>query len=492
MPDTAIDYQQLAIALLQQQGVAATTTKSISSTPTTTYAHGPGGLFSAFGLSRQLFSAMILPVKGLQAMLPVRPSQDMNPLHGIITGVTATSGSEPNGVCDDPPTAGLAKLCTHSFVFGRFSRQTQVYNVDRFGELINRGEFTDFEVAGNPFLQGNKATVPMIPGGGGAMANVARSEVAKAMFELAVAWARDFAQKIYEGNPSNNTAGGGYQEFYGLNYLINTGYRDAITGQACAAADALVRSFANGNISTTGSSAIVDEIAYIMRFLQSNAYRMGLAPVTWAIAMTYELFYELTKIWPCAYMTNNCISLQTGSTNFVDAGDQVRMRDEMRGDLGNRTGQFLWIDGQKVPVVLDDAIDNDGVGSGTYVTQMYFVPLTALGSVPLTYFEYFNYDGPNAAMSAYREFAPEGSYQTTDGGRFLWHRPAPNNFCVKTMAVMRPRLILETPYLAARLTNIRFTPRIMMRSGFTDSPYFVDGGRTDYIGYGPSYYAPTT
>ena len=47
----------------------------------------------------------------------------------IITGVTATSGSEPTGVCDDPPTAGLSKLCTHSFVFGRQSRQSRVFEL---------------------------------------------------------------------------------------------------------------------------------------------------------------------------------------------------------------------------------------------------------------------------------------------------------------------------------------------------------------------------
>ena len=59
---------------------------------------------------------MVLPRTGLQNLLPVRGSRFANPLYGLFTGVTATTGSEPTGVCDDPPTAGLSKLCEHSFV----------------------------------------------------------------------------------------------------------------------------------------------------------------------------------------------------------------------------------------------------------------------------------------------------------------------------------------------------------------------------------------
>ena len=63
-----------------------------------------------------IFSAMVLPRTGLQNLLPVRGTRYANPLYGLFTGVTATTGSEPTGVCDDPPTAGLSKLCEHSFV----------------------------------------------------------------------------------------------------------------------------------------------------------------------------------------------------------------------------------------------------------------------------------------------------------------------------------------------------------------------------------------
>src|SRR3990167_8874965 len=168
----AIDYPMLVRELVKQ----FTETDSIlgmqagprykavpSSTPTTTYGHGNGGLFSYPGMERPIFSAMVLPALGLQSLLPVRPNNTDNPVYGIFTGVTATTGSEPGGVCDDPPVAGLSKLCMHSFVWGRQSRQSRVFDLDRFGRITNRSDFRDLQFMGNPFNTPNP-NVPTIPG----------------------------------------------------------------------------------------------------------------------------------------------------------------------------------------------------------------------------------------------------------------------------------------------------------------------------------------
>jgi hypothetical protein len=486
MPELlAIDYAKLSRELLAQVGVA---TKAVSSTPTGTYGHGNGGLFSAPGLSRQVFSAMVLPNLGLQSILPVRGARETNPLYGIMTGVTASTGTEPVGVCDDPMLSGLMKLCEHSFVFGRQSRGTRVFDLDRIGQLTNRGEFTDLQFLGGPWVDGATPTVPTFSGTDGSAAlNV---EVGKVMFELAVAWGRDFARELYTGNPTNNTSGGGRKYFYGLDLLINTGYRDAETSVACPAADSIVRSFGGANINTAGAQ-IVQEITYIYRNLRYIAQRTGLDPVTWAVCMPWSLFYELTAVWPCAYLTARC-ALPAGSTQFVDAGDQIAMRDQMRGDITSRTGQYLMIDGQRVEVVLDDAIvETEGFAGGTFQSTIYFVPLRVLGKTPSTFIEYYNYDTPGGSMDAARILASGDTYYTTDGGRFFWHKKPPTNFCVQIIAKTEPRVLLLTPYLAARLTNIRYTPLIHERSPFSDSAYFVNGGKTDRGGYGPSYYTPT-
>jgi hypothetical protein len=480
-----IDYQALAHALLGEQARR----KEVSSTPSSIYGHGPGGLFSSPGLSRPLFSAMILPVSGLQSILPTRSTNETNPLFGIITGVTATTGSEPTGVCDDPKTAGVSKLCTHSFVFGRFSRQTRVFDIDRAGRVTNRGEFMDLTLMNNPFMvPGTQTNVPSAPGMNAQQ--LAQNEVAKALFELAVSWSRDFARTLYTGNPSNNTAGGGYKEFYGMETLVNDGYRDAETGALCAAADSIVRSFGSLNVASN-AAALARTLTNMYRNLKFIANRSGLDPVKWCLTMPFGLFYEITEVWPINYMTYRATSIPTGSTNFVNSADVEKLRDEMRGDLYNNNGQFLLIDGQKIPVVIDSAVPEVATGVGSYLSDIYFVPLTVLGGQPVTYMEHFNYDTPGGAIEMARQFAPGDSYYTSDGGRFLWHKKPPTNFCVQVLAKTEPRLMLLTPYVAARLSNVGYFPVEHERSPFTDAYYWVDGGKTAGDAYAPSYYSPT-
>lgn len=486
--ETNYDYQALAKALIAQAGLSE---KDVSSTPTTTFAHGPAGLFSYPGLSSPVFSAMSLPRLGLQSVLPTRSSRDANPLYGIFTGVTATTGSEPTGVCDDPPTVGLSKLCTHSFVFGRYSRQTRVFDLDRMGLWTNRGEFGDLSLLGGPF-QGKNAGVPTIPGFGG-QSDVVKNEVGKALFELAVGWARDFARKLYTGNPTNNTSGGGHKEYQGLDRLVNTGYRDAISGQACAAADSIVYDFASLEVSTNGST-YVRRITNIYRRLRYIASTVGLDPVQWVIVMRANAFYELSEVWPCAYSTYRCANAGTFSASqpqVTDTQSLITMRDGMRGNQDALTGQYLLIDGQKVPVILDDGITETNLTGSAFSSPVYIIPLTVLGGTPVTFFEHLDYSMPGGALDFAETFAPAGMYMASDSGRFLWHKKVPTNFCVQLLAKTEPRLLFLTPHLAARMTAMKYTPVAHERDwDVANTSFYVDGGKTDYGGFGPSFFTP--
>lgn len=487
MPDTSqIDYRQLASALLAESGGAAY--KAVSSTPTTTYGHGPGGLFSNPALEGALISAMALPRMGLADILPIHPTTFANPLYGIVTGVTATTGTDPAGPCNDFKVAGLTKLCTQTSYLGRQGRMSRVMEVDRMGLLQDRGEHTDFRLLGGPASSGSNAPTIMGMGNSSSMLN---TEIGKVLFELATAWKRDFAREFWTGNPTNNNAGGGVKYYRGMDLLINTGYRDAVTSVACAAADSDVRSFGNLDIATNGAT-LVRVISNMYRNRQYIARATGLDPVKFVLAMRWSAFYEITEVWPCAYQTYRCTNLATGSTNFVDSGQMVAMRDEMRGDLMNRSGQYLLIDGERVPVVIDDGIEELGIGAGTFRSSIYLVPLTVLGGTEVTYMEYLNYDAPNGALASARMMAPEGSYRTSDGGRFLWHNKPPEMFCLQVAVKTETRLILRTPFLAARLTGVQYTPIQHERDAFTDGTYFVNGGATSYNGLGPSYYTPTS
>lgn len=497
--EPTIDYQKLAMAMLAQQTMqqyGGMARKAVSSTPTGTYGHGmigniPGGaagLFSFPGLEPEIVNAMVMPKLGLLDLLPSRTTIYDEPLYGLMTGVTASTGSEASGVCDDPPVAGLMKLCVHKFLMGRMSRMSRVFDIDRAGRFVNRSDFNDLTLIGNPLAAGPNPYVPQLPGNG-APALAVRSEIAKALFELGVSFGRDFADVVYTGSPTNNTANGGYKEPYGLDILINTGYRDAETGTACPAADSIISSYGNAAVETTGV-AFVNRVTAIYRNLKYNASRMGLAPATWVLAMPWSLFYQVTEVWPCAYLSYRCTNLQTGTTQFVDSATQIQMRDDMRGDIFTGTGQYLLIDGQKVPVVLDDGIAETVVAGASFRSTIYFVPLRILGNRPATFIEYINYDGPMGAMEMASVIAPQGSYFTTNGGRYLWHRKPPTNFCVQMLAKTEWRVILETPQIAARLTGIQYTPVMKERSWDpANTSYYVDGGGTSRSG--PSYFSPT-
>lgn len=461
-----------------------------SSTPTAGYAHGATGIFSHPALEQPLYSAVITPWTGLQYVLPVRGTIKTDPLYGIVTGVTATSGSEPTGVCDDPPTVGLAKICMASYNLGRESRQTSVLDVSRGDRITDRGEHTDFIVYGNPFGAERNW---MVPGVSPEFGGVAMGEGTKRMVEFMVAWSRDFAGIIYTGNPTNNTAGGGYREPQGLDIIINTGHRDAETGQACEAADSIVRSFGSVNISTgtaTQRGELVRLISYIYRNLQQNAGQMNLAPLELVLVGRFSLFYELSEIWPIAYSTYRDSLVPTGSTNFVNNMDAQRMRDDMRADLIMRNKQYLLIDGQRVPFIIDDSIAETTLANGALSSSLYFVPLRVLGGREATFLEYFDYGSAgvlrNAAM-----MAPQDTYSISDNGRFLLHKKPPTNFCTQLLGLTEWRVVCTTPHLAARVTNIAYSPLIHERSGDTSSNYFVNGGRTSRAG-SPSYYTQSS
>jgi len=493
---STLTYTQEEMIKTAVKEMIAQTVKTPTGNPSNIYAHGPGGLLSPAGLSRGIANAMILPSSGLAMMLPARTSVMDNPLHGIFTGVTADTGDEPADRCDDPPTAGVSKLCTHTFTWGWVGRRSRELRLDRLGHLTNRGEFTDQLLVGNP-LQGPDVMSLPVPMSDNPLAN----EQTKLLFELRVSLLRTMAPDIFTGDPSNNTGavGASGREYYrGLDLLINTGYQDAITGQACPAADSIVRDWNNVNVEddTTG---LIEEITDIMRNLKYIARRAGLAPTKWAIVTTWGQFFKLSDIWPCSYLSYRCQNLPTGTTNFISATEQNDMRDAMRGDMYNQTGQYLLIDGERIPVIIDDGITESGTGiAGEYSSDIYFVPLTVKGAggSPVseggglaTYFEY--YDLRNSTKLA-TELVPQGAYATSPEGRFLFHKYYPVNLCIQMAGWTQPRLVLETPYLAARLQNVAYTPLSHQRSPFTDNAYFVDGGRTDYLGYGPSYYPPTS
>lgn len=448
--------------------------KAVSSTASPNYLHGPGSLLGLMGLPSEINNAMVMPVKGLAAVLPTMISPYEQAIKTILTGQTASSGSEPTTNCADGKNPGNLKICNQVWPFGRLQMDSQVIDVSQIGRLINRGEFVDAQLIGNPFadlpVQG-----PVSP------ADALRTEVGKKITELFVALTRDYGHLNFDGNPINTAASsGGYLEWNGLDKIINTGYIDAFTGIACPAADSRVVSFGNLAIDTN-AGALVQQVSELVRAQYYLADRTQQGPVGFAFAMRYSLWLKLTEVWPCAYFTTMCTNLNTGSTQFVDAARQLALRDEMRAGM-----YILTVFGDKIPVIIDDYITETIPVSGTFQSDIYLVPLTHVGGRPATYFEAFNWDGPNGAVEAGALLAPTGTYSTVGGGQYLLIKNPPTKTCVQVTVVTKKRLICEIPFLAARLTNVRYTVLEHERN-FTGATPDVSYG---YAPNGGQYYFP--
>lgn len=199
--------------------------------------------------------------------------------------------------------------------------------------------------------------------------------------------------------------------------------------------------------------------------------------VTWALAMPRSLFYKITAIWPCAYYTDSC-PLPIGAQQYYSATEQTDMRDKMR------TGNYLLFDGKPVNVVQDVSITTTalaGLDTGSYTSSIYFLPLKVMGNKPSLYKQFFNFNAPGAAMDFVKAFKLTGTFNTTDNGKFLWLFKPPTNYCVQMQVIARETLVLRTPFLSARLTNVRWTPLHMERSPFPGDATYVNGGKTSRL-----------
>jgi len=199
--------------------------------------------------------------------------------------------------------------------------------------------------------------------------------------------------------------------------------------------------------------------------------------------MRPQLFFELTAIWPCQYLTNRCAN--SAGTNVAVVNDQtnVDMRDQMRN------GSFLWVNGVQVPVVTDDGIWEDSVTTdghlnpGEFSSDIYFIPIRFQGAVPAIYWEYLDYTQAMAEVANL-----EGKqFWATDNGRYMWTMQQ-LNYCFKIQGKIEPRVILRTPQLAGRIQNVKYSPLQHLRDWNEDSFYFKKGGKEEYS-TPPTYYS---
>lgn len=440
-------------------------------TLTTNFMHGPTGIFGTAGAERDVFSTRVMP-RGLMSVLPAIGTVDTNPVVNYLTGFTDETGDEPSAPCAECVKAGEMKACRQGSAFGLVCRETDELNLADVGRRVNRGEPFDLRLVNDPMLNDAELWVPAsVPKGAQQVLN---REVLARWLTLGVTFENKLSQLIWTGNPANNV-GTGYAEYDGLERLVKTGHVDVLDGTSCPSLDSDIKDM-NYVAIEDDAATIFSYMTMVYRYVKHNAQHMGFMPVQWTWVMKDSLFRKLADYWPCVYASFRCNATTNDITNNIDGLEQKRMADEMY------TGQYLLIDGERIPVLLDDAIPyehngtNGDLPSGSFASDIYLLPWTVRGGYPVTFMEYFDYSAPNGVMQAIAD-GRMGHEYWTDGGKFLWSFSR-TRFCASWVARIQPRLRLLTPHLAGRLQNIKWTPLQAFREPLPSQGYFVDGGIT--------------
>lgn len=438
-------------------------TKAPANFGTYTELHGNGSLWGRTSVERDVITAHMNPQPGIASIVPLIPSTTESPMFGALTGYTAVNGAEPANPCSDAP-AGYVKACNLTAQFGRVHRDTQTIDWDKVALKRNRGDFTDLVLRGQVLGMTNLSPVKVADND--ILNIVTKSEMVIAGVNVE----RLLINHMWQGSPANNNAGGGYAEFPGLDVQIATGQVDAISNSACPALDSDVKNFGYDLVGGAGRD-IVEYLSMLEFYLRYNATHMGLDPVSWAIVMRPELWFELSAVWPCRYLSNRCTT--DGSTNPIVINDNVNVsaRDAMRN------GRYIDINGNRYPVVTDVGIfehtniNNANVGLGQYASSIYMVPLTITGNFPVLYREYLDYRAGASDMALLN------NKQTfwTDDGVYSWAYEE-TKWCYKLSVKTEQRIILRTPQLAGRIDAVLYEPLQHLRSHDPSSPYWYDGG----------------
>lgn len=454
----SLDELIQVLQLVKSNKNKAATAASFS---TATMLSQPGGLFTVPGMEREVISTHIVP-QGLGSLLPSFASRVDDPRFGFLTGFTATTGSEPVNPCDNAPK-GYMKAGTLTAAFGRVERETQTIEIDKVLHEA-RGAPTNLQLMGS-LLGMMESEI--------GQANVLDIVTKAEMVGVGVQLERKLSEITWQGNPANNTAGGGYKEFPGLDRQIATGQVDAETNIAMPAADSLIYDFGLTAVDAT-TKDIVEHMSMMEYYLTNKARRQGVNPVTWVIAMRPELWHQLSMVWPCRYYTNKCSTASGTNPVVINDDTNVKLRDAMRN------GAFIEINGRRYTVVEDDGIfehnntNNASLPAGSYASSINFIPLKMKGNFPTTYWQYIDYRDIRQELSVLRQGGNKAPFWT-DGGKILWVY-IQNGYCFVVQGKTENRIVLRTPHLAGKIQGVRYSPMTHLDSPFPSSPYFKDGG----------------
>jgi hypothetical protein len=479
----------------QAQAMLASREKASGTTSTLVPPHGPNALFNTPGLGRGIVNAVIQPLAGfygyLEARGHVHTTRYVNPVFGMLTGQTASTGTEPTANCAPGRVPGNLKICKQVWPFGQMTMNSPVISLLDAGQVNNTGESLDLQLIGNPFADLPKI-VPVD------VKQMFVNKQAKALVELVNAMRRDYCPLVFTGSPASTAASaGGYKEYNGLDRIINTGYVDSETQARCYAADStIVTNLIGKNLSdpTANSTIPAEYVATLVEaydLMSYTASQAQLGQVEFAFVGRRGLFRALTEVWPCTYRTYRC---HTGDPNgksqiVLDGNAMAQQVIDMR------KGAYLLIDGVEVPFIIDDCmpetfLNNATAGGGLWTSDLYLVPLRSPAFIgdeyspagQITFLDFFDFKAPGAAQDIITGMQWQSHARVSNDGRYLILTEPPTRGCFEIQIWQRPRLICRAPFLAAKFEDLRYQKRFNERSPFPGNPYNLNGGNYSLLG----------
>lgn len=416
--------------------------------------HYEGGLFGGLCLDNGLISAIPRQPRDLWSILP-RGQGIITPVteYGIVTGIGANTEVPAVNDCDPPRwTNGDAHMCTLRMDMGKMSFRTKIFDIKQKFVVEACGVRPPVLMRGT----GTNTDAHWVPNLGAAAnttgANLSDPAV-KALIELYTGMFRLWAPLAWNGTGAVIDAS--FTEPVGLANQIRDGIID-VFGDPCPQADSLVRDFGGVDI-CTDPVAGYSQIVYMYRSLNARAESYGLAPLVLVPFMRRALFHQLTDLWPCINATAKCARPPLFS---ADTSPIRTFRDTAQEALDMRAGQYLWIDGEQVPVILDETIPETApVGGGTlWTSDIYFVPLVLGDGRAGVFVDWYNWNSPLGLGSAgFQELAARWvPHSVLDQGRFLVTRRLIGDGCVSSSIYSCPRILLIATMLAGRIDDVGY------------------------------------
>lgn len=424
-----------------------------------------GGLFQRPGVDPEIYAAVVGVVGTLANELYVGTNLLWNPEFETLTGVDAASGANPTSLAGTAPVPGAVKAATLRAQFGQFYMSTEKFLLPNEGGRVNNADL-DRRVLNalyDPIMNPLMFAIPQ---------NI-NTFLGLSLYAMAVHYQRVMSRVLFNGDSGQaytSTETGFIREFDGFDKLIKTGYTDLATGNAVTALDSTIKDFGSVDVTTAaGTDAIVSVLAEIYNKLVDLAEETGMPLTQWKLAMRRDLFYAITEVYPRSYLTigNNMTDDSSGNRVIVNGSEINAFRDSMRRE------KFIWIMGERVPVAIENGIEKTAVATG-WRSQIYYIPMLS-GGRKVTYIDGF--DQGNAPVQEFVNLTG-ARYRTENNG--LWalaHNQT--NFAWEILVSQKPRLIMRTPQLAARIENVvyNFNASIYPRDAYPDQAYYSNEGR---------------